>query len=251
MDCTLQESDSTSACDDLGDGAHVPRHVAIIMDGNRRYAKKNNMPTLQGHWHGAEALIEVVSAAQHLGIQILTVFGFSTENWHRSPEEIAALFEVLGHFLVSQRPRMLKEGVRLKSIGDIQRLPKDLVQTLKETEDLTKEGKGITLVMALSYGGRDEIARSFKHLLLDYNKNKFTLDSLDETLIESYLDTREWPDPDLLIRTSGEMRISNFLLWQMAYTELYFTEVLWPEFLPKHLQAAVNDFQRRSRRKGK
>ena len=126
-----------------------------------------------------------------------------------------------------------------------------LCEMLKETEQLTKEGSNITLVLALSYGGRDELMRSFKNLLLDYNKNKFTLESIDESLIESYLDTKVWPDPDLLIRTSGEMRISNFLIWQMAYSELYFTEVLWPEFLPIHLKEAIRAFQKRSRRKGK
>lgn len=251
MDCVLPRTKPpfTNSC--LSEDTPVPRHIAIVMDGNRRYAKKNNIPTLQGHWKGAEALIDIVVAASRMGVKFLTVFGFSTENWDRSDEEVAALFEVLAHFLVALRPRMLAEGVRLKSIGDVKRLPPSLVATLQETEDLTKEGTSITLILALSYGGRDEIVRSFKNLLLDYNKKKFTLASLDESLIESYLDTRQWPDPDLLIRTSGEMRISNFLLWQMAYSELYFSEVLWPEFLPKHLEAAVHAFQKRSRRKGK
>ncbi|MEI6531637.1 MAG: polyprenyl diphosphate synthase [Chlamydiota bacterium] len=251
MDCTFQRAEPTPLATDLNDKECVPKHVAIIMDGNRRYAKKNNLPTLQGHWKGAETLIEIVIAAKDLGIKILTVFGFSTENWERSDQEVEALFEILRVFLISQRPRMLSEGVLLQSIGDIERFPLSLSKTLQETEQLTKGGTGITLVLALSYGGRDELTRSFKNLLIDYNKNKFTLDSIDESLIESYLDTKRWPDPDLLIRTSGEMRVSNFLIWQMAYSELYFTEVLWPEFLPRHLQEAVSAFQKRSRRKGK
>lgn len=234
-----------------GDESDVPRHVAIIMDGNRRYAKKRGIPTLAGHWEGANALIEIVSAADRLGIKILTVFGFSTENWLRTDEEINALFEVLAHFLVSQRERMLREGVKLQSIGDISRLPPTLIDTLKETEEITQEGYGVTLVLALSYGGRDEIVRAFKHMMQDFQKKKFTEESFDEALMESYLDTRHLPDPDLLIRTSGEKRVSNFLLWQMAYSELYFSEVLWPEFLPVHLEQAVEAFQLRSRRKGK
>lgn len=229
----------------------APNHVAIIMDGNRRWAKRENVPTIAGHWQGARALIDVVSHSSKIGIKILTVFGFSTENWYRTDEEIADLFEVLGHFLISQRPRMLAEGVRLQSIGDKERLPRALQDTLKETEEITKDCGIITLVLALSYGGRDEIKRSFQSLLHDYEKKKFTIESVDETLIESYLDTRRWSAPDLLVRTSGEMRISNFLLWQMAYSELYFSDVLWPDFLPEHLEAAVRAYQMRSRRKGK
>lgn len=233
------------------DESDAPRHVAIVMDGNRRYAKKKGIPTLAGHWAGANALIEIVSAADKLNIKILTVFGFSTENWLRTDEEIKALFEVLAHFLVSQRERMLREGVRLQSIGDISRLPQTLIATLRETEELTKEGQGVTLVLALSYGGRDEIVRAWRRMIRDFQKKKFTEENLDEALIASYLDTRHLPDPDLLIRTSGEKRVSNFLLWQMAYSELYFSEVLWPEFLPVHLEQAVEAFRLRLRRKGK
>ena len=251
MGCIFRESEAIVLETNFSENECIPKHVAIIMDGNRRYAKNNHMTNLQGHWKGAETLIEIVKAAKDIGIKILTVFGFSTENWERSDEEIEAFFQVLSGFLISQRLPMIRDGIRLQFIGNINLFPPYLCEMLKETEQFTKEGSNITLVLALSYGGRDELMRSFKNLLLDYDKNKFTLDSIYESLIESYLDTKVWPDPDLLIRTSGEMRISNFLIWQMAYSELYFTEVLWPEFLPIHLKEAIRAFQKRSRRKGK
>ena len=220
------------------------------MDGNRRWAKQRGLPEAKGHWKGAEALIDVVQEASDLGIKILTVFGFSTENWKRSQGEIDPLFAIMAHFLVSQAKRMVKEGVRLRSIGDIGKLPPSLQASLKETEELTKNGNVITLVLALSYGGRDELVRAFQKMLHDAEKKKFQAGSVDEELISSYLDTREFPDLDLFIRTSGEKRVSNFLLWQSAYTELYFTDVLWPDFLPEHLREAVADYKSRNRRKG-
>ncbi len=223
-----------------------PRHVAIIMDGNRRWAKARGLPTLAGHWQGADALVEVVAKAPDYGVRILTVFGFSTENWHRSQEEIDALFHVLHQFLISQRVRMVKEGVCLRSIGDTSRLPPELQAVLRETEEITSKGKRIDLVLALSYGGRDEMVRAIKRI----RDSNIATQDIDEQLVTDFLDTRSWPDPDLVIRTSGEMRISNFILWQMAYAELYFTQTLWPDYQPSHLEEAIGEYLGRKRRKG-
>lgn len=233
----------------------LPRHVAIIMDGNRRWMKKQFLGKLLnhlgGHWAGAEALTKIVEAASDLGLKTLTVFGFSTENWGRSSEEVAALLHILESYLETNRQKMVDQGVRFHVIGDLTPFSQKLKKTIEKTRIATAHGTGINFVVALNYGGRDEIRRATQKILEDAVLNKITAQSLTEETISQYLDTAPFGDPDLLIRTSGERRISNFLLWQMAYTEVYMTETLWPDFTPRDLLKAVLDFQKRQRRKGK
>lgn len=233
----------------------LPRHVAIIMDGNRRWMKKQFFGTLLnhlgGHWAGAETLTKIVEAASDLGLKTLTVFGFSTENWGRSSEEIAALLHILETYLETNRQKMVDQGVRFHVIGDLTPFSQKLKKTIETTRAATAEGQGIDFVVALNYGGRDEIRRAMQKMFGNMLLNKLAPQDLTEETISHYLDTAPFGDPDLLIRTSGEQRISNFLLWQMAYTEVYMTETLWPDFTPRDLLKAVLDFQKRQRRKGK
>jgi undecaprenyl diphosphate synthase len=231
----------------------IPGHVAIIMDGNRRWAKNTFSPLnpLNGHWAGAKAIFKIVQAAQEMGIKVLTVYGFSTENWTRSPEELETLFSVFQTYLKENRQLMIEKGVRLHTIGDLRPFSESLRREVFLTQEATKESKNIDLVVALNYGGRDEIKRAFHRLLNDFNRKKVTFEDITEELISKYLDTSPWGDPELLIRTSGEMRISNFLLWQLAYCEIYVTDVLWPDFTPKELLQAVRAFQNRERRQGR
>lgn len=229
----------------------IPHHVAIIPDGNRRWAKKNGFSIIRGHRQGADNLMEIVKAAKALGIKIITFYIFSTENWARDNIEVRALLWLLESYLVEQAPTMLESGVSLKTIGDISRFPSSVVKTIKNTVELTKHCQDIDMVFALNYGGRDDIRRAVQSILLDFKKeNKFPVEAVTEDLISRYLDTAQWPDPELLIRTSGEQRMSNFLLWQTSYTEIYIADVLWPEFYPEHLLEAILAFQRRERRLG-
>lgn len=228
----------------------VPSHVAIAMDGNRRWATRRFMPALVGHWKGAEAITKVVKAARNLGIRVLTLYAFSTENWHRSQLEVSELMNVISHYLKKHLSFMLKEGVRLGFIGDLSKLPLDLQELIHKTCELTKDGSQIDLVLALNYGGRDEICRAFKSMLNDCEKGLLKKEDISEDLISQYLDTAQWKDPDLFIRTSGEQRLSNFLLWQFAYTEVYITKTLWPDFNEKYLRQAVLEYQQRERRLG-
>jgi undecaprenyl diphosphate synthase len=230
--------------------ARIPHHVAIIPDGNRRWAKKQTEHFQKGHEAGAGNLIEIVKAGKELGIKTLTFYLFSTENWTRSEEEVAALMWLLQVFLRENCREMQEEGVRLKTIGDLSALPNDALAVLQETMEATAHCDQLEMVLALNYGGRDEIRRAFHHILDHYSEGKLRKEEVTETLIASYLDTKHWKDPDLLIRTSGEIRISNFLLWQLSYTEIYSTELLWPEFTPDDLLDAVLDFQKRDRRLG-
>jgi undecaprenyl diphosphate synthase len=228
----------------------VPHHVAVIMDGNRRWAKDRDMPTAFGHWKGAEALTEIVQAASDMGIKILTVYAFSTENWARNKEEVDYLMQLFETYLLQQKDLMVEKGVKLDAIGDLTRLPDRLLKVFQDVKQATREGKKIELVLALSYGGRDEILRGVRSLVEDVQKGHLDKHQLDEKLFSKYLDTAKWPDPDLLIRTSGENRLSNFLLWQLCYTEVVITDVLWPDFLFNNLQDAVNEYRSRKRRRG-
>lgn len=234
----------------LLDPKKIPEHVAIIMDGNRRWAKKWNKPVEVGHWQGAQTLDQIVRAAIGLGIKVLTVYSFSTENWNRSSEEVDALMHLLKTYLKTQREIMVKEGVRLKSIGDLSKLPEDVRQVLRETKEATKGGSQIDLVLALNYGGRDDIRRATLRLLDEVEAGRLRKEEITEKTISEFLDTSQWPDPDLLIRPSGDLRISNFLIWQISYSEIYYTDVLWPDFSKSHLLGAVVDFQKRNRRFG-
>jgi len=234
----------------LIDPKKIPHHVAIIMDGNRRWAKKRRKPVEVGHWQGAETLDQIVRAAIGLGIKALTVFSFSTENWNRQPEEVESLMHLLETYLINQRETMLKEGVRLKTIGNISRLPDNVRRALQETKEVTQRGDQIDLVLALNYGGRDDIRRATIRLIEEVESGRIQKDEITEQVISERLDTAEWPDPDILIRPSGDVRISNFLIWQISYSEIYYTDVLWPDFSKSHLLDAVIEFQKRNRRFG-
>lgn len=230
---------------------HVPEHVAIIMDGNRRWAKRQGLPPTMGHWKGADTLTNTVEAAIKLGIKVLTVYSFSTENWNRSQNEVETLIEVLKIQLLKQQEMMIKEGVRFHTIGDISRFPKDLIDVIESTKKVTEKGTVMDLVVALNYGARDEICRAVQTIVKDCMKGQFLQEEISEKLIARYLDTRRWKDPELLIRTSGEKRLSNFLLWQISYSEVYVTDVLWPDFRPRDLLDALLEYQQREHRLGK
>jgi undecaprenyl diphosphate synthase len=249
---TLAQEESLFSPHELAllDPRRIPRHVAIAMDGNRRWAKKRFLPAVAGHWKGADALIRTVRAASNLGIKVITVYSFSTENWSRSPDEVHELMYLFKVNLRRQKESMIKEGVKLDTIGDIARFPQELQEVLQETKEATASGDKIELVLALNYGGRDELTRAVRSLVEDIEKGHISKNEVTETLIARYLDTAKWGDPDLLIRTSGEYRLSNFLLWQLSYAEVHFTQTLWPDFKPKDLLAAVLDYQQRGRRLG-
>lgn len=234
----------------LIDPAKVPKHIAFIMDGNRRWAKRNKLPALRGHYQGAENLMKIVKASSLLGVKTLTVYAFSTENWSRSEHEVKAIMALFKLYLTTKKEIMCKEGVRLGSIGDLSRLPKNVQKLFYATKDATKNGHKIELILALNYGARDEIVRAFRRMLEDYEEKKFSKQDLSEELVEKYLDTHGTQDPELLIRTSGELRVSNFLLWQISYSEIYITDVLWPDFTEEHLIDAVLEYQKRERRLG-
>jgi len=229
----------------------LPAHIAIIMDGNGRWAKQRGLERVFGHQQGVSSLRQIVEAASDLGIGYLTLYAFSTENWGRPDDEVAALMSLMVQSLNNETETLLKNKIRLKVIGDIERLDKDLRTKLNETIRLTSVGKGLSLVIALSYSSRWEISEASRKIALEALQGRINPDSIDEDLFGEYLTTAGIPDPELLIRTSGERRISNFLLWQLAYCELYFTDKLWPDFSKEDLYDAIIDFQKRERRFGK
>jgi undecaprenyl diphosphate synthase len=227
-----------------------PRHIAIIMDGNGRWAKARGLPRIAGHRQGAEAVRRTVRAAGDLGIPYLTLFGFSSENWKRPLQEIDDLMGLLRHYLRGEIAELHKNGVRLRVIGDRERLASDIVTLIANAEALTRANSGVNLTIALSYGGRAEIVAAVRAIAARSADGGLSPGDIDETVISRYLFTAGIPDPDLLIRTSGEQRISNFLLWQCAYSELVFTKTLWPDFGPADLEQAIADFGCRDRRYG-
>lgn len=229
----------------------LPKHVAIIMDGNGRWAKNRGEQRAYGHIHGVKGVRESLAAASELGIKYLTLYAFSTENWDRPPEEVAALMDLLVQTIIKEIEGLQENEVRLRVIGDMDKLPVDCRNALLEAAERTKSNDRITLVLALSYSSRWEITQAMKKLAEDVKKGEIESQNIDETVISKYLQTRNIPDPELLIRTSGEKRISNFLLWQIAYSELYFTETLWPDFNKEDFFEAVLAFQTRERRFGK
>jgi undecaprenyl diphosphate synthase len=224
----------------------IPKHIAIIMDGNRRWAKQRGLPPMMGHWEGAETLTEIVRAASDLGVKTVTVYAFSTENWGRSPSEVEDLMNIFELYLMRKKEHMIRDGVKLDAIGDLSRLPERVLNAFHQTKKATEHCDRINLVLALNYGGRDEIRRAIVKIL----EEKVAPEEVTEELIGKHLDTVRFGDPDLLIRTSGEMRVSNFLLWQISYAEIFSAHMLWPDFSPKHLFEAVLTFQRRNRRLG-
>ncbi len=229
----------------------IPKHVAVIMDGNGRWAKERGKERVFGHISGVDSVRETLKAATKIGVKYLTLYTFSTENWNRPKEEVDALMDLLVNTIAGEVDDLNKNGVRLKVIGDMDALPSSCVDALNNALEATADNDTITLVLALSYSSRWEITRAIRSIAEDVNRGKITADIINEQLISSYLDTREIPDPDLLIRTSGEQRISNFLLWQIAYSELYFTETLWPDFKEENFYKAVLEYQHRERRFGK
>lgn len=228
----------------------LPQHLAIIMDGNGRWAEQRRLPRIAGHRKGVETVQQVVRSCRQLGIRFLTLYAFSSENWGRPDEEVGALMGLLGVYLRRELKTMLREGIRLRVIGETSRLPAEVQDILRDAVDRTADRTTMTLTLALSYGSRDELLRATRRIGAELAEGRLALEQIDETIFSEHLDTCGLPDPDLLIRTSGEMRISNFLLWQIAYTELYFSEVFWPDFSEQELQNALEEYARRQRRFG-
>lgn len=236
---------------ELLDKQNIPQHIAIIMDGNGRWAQQKGAMRIFGHRNALTAVRESIEIATEIGVKYLTLYAFSTENWSRPQEEVNALMEILINSITDEVPTMMKNNIRLSSIGDIQSLPKNAQKKLAEAAEMTGGNSGLTVFLALSYSGRWEIEKAVKDIVKEVVEGKLSIEAINQQVIADHLDTKNVPDPELLIRTSGEVRISNFLLWQLAYTELYFTEVLWPDFRKEHLLEAVLDYQKRERRFGK
>jgi undecaprenyl diphosphate synthase len=228
----------------------VPRHIAIIMDGNGRWAKARGLPRIAGHRRGAEAARAAVIAAAELGVPYLTLFGFSSENWKRPSAEIGDLMGLLRHYLRGEIAELHRNGVRLKVIGELGRLAPDIIDLIEHAEAVTRDNTRITLMIALSYGGRAEIVAAVRTIAQQVVAGRLAADAIDEDCLACHLFTADIPDPDLLIRTSGEQRISNFLLWQCAYSEMLFTKTLWPDFSKRDLEQAIDEFCGRERRYG-
>lgn len=228
----------------------LPRHIAIIMDGNGRWAKQHRKMRTFGHQHGVEAVRDTVEGAAEIGINYLTLYAFSTENWNRPRYEINALMDLLIKTIAKETKTLMDNNIRLQAIGDVESLPKSCINSLNRSIALTKDNSRMTLVLALSYSSRWEIANAVKKIVQQVEEKKIQAKEVSEELLENFLTTHNMPDPELMIRTSGEYRISNFLLWQMAYTELYFTDKLWPDFRREDLFHAIVDFQKRERRFG-
>lgn len=227
-----------------------PAHVAVIMDGNGRWAKARGLPRTAGHKKGVDAVRSTVEAARELGIGYLTIFSFSSENWRRPEEEVSDLMQLLRFYLRSEIAELHRGGVRLRVIGDRERLSADIIRLIEKAEDLTKDNRRLTLVVALSYGSRQEIVTAARRLAEEVRAGRLEPRDIDEALFAGRLFTADIPDPDLIVRTSGEKRISNFLLWQAAYAELVFVDTLWPDFTKRDLEAAIEEFHRRERRFG-
>ena len=228
----------------------LPQHVAIIMDGNGRWAKSRHLPRIEGHRAGAESARVIIRAAGELGIKYLTLYAFSVEDWNPPPEEVEALMKYLIHYLKSETPELNKNNVRLEVIGQIYRLPENVQEHLRKSIATLSKNNGLTLVMALSYGGRSEIVDAVRSLARKAKDGELDPDDITEKVFSQHLYTRNVPDPDLLIRTSGEMRVSNFLLWQISYTELVVTQTLWPDFRKPQFFTALEEYNRRHRRFG-
>ena len=229
----------------------IPRHVAIIMDGNGRWAKRQGMARMFGHRQGVETVHHITEAAAELGISYMTLYAFSTENWNRPKDEVDALMALLVDTIAKETPTLMKNNIRLQTIGELSRLPQVTRDNFMACIEETTKNTGLTLVIALSYSARWELIRATQKIAAAVKEGEMLIEDINEEVIGGYLTTSNMPDPDLLIRTSGELRISNFLLWQLAYSELYFTDCLWPEFTPEEFYHAIVDYQHRERRFGK
>ena len=233
------------------DPNRIPEHVAIIMDGNGRWAKKQGFLRIFGHRQGVDTVRNVVETAAEIGVKYLTLYAFSTENWSRPKAEVNALMELLVDSIRKETPRMMQNGIRLETIGNVDQLPKGCNKTLSETVEETKGNTRMTLILALSYSGRWDIIEAVRKIAADVKKGLLDPDAIGEADLNAALNTSRYPNPDLLIRTSGEQRISNFLLWEIAYSEIHFTRVLWPDFSTEDFYKAIIDYQGRERRFGK
>ena len=229
---------------------NVPQHIAIILDGNGRWAKSKGMPRNYGHAQGAKNVEKICEEAWRMGIKYLTVYAFSTENWSRPQNEVDALMKLLRNYMKTCLKTAAKNDMKIRVIGDIEPLDEDIKSRIRELEEATANNGGLNFTIALNYGSRDEMIRGMRKMYADLRDGKLQENEIDETHFETYLDTKDIPDPDLLIRTSGEQRLSNYLLWQLAYSEFYFTEVPWPDFHKEELEKAVEAYNKRDRRFG-
>ncbi|MCR4831624.1 MAG: isoprenyl transferase [Pseudobutyrivibrio sp.] len=229
---------------------NVPEHIAIILDGNGRWAKSKGMPRTYGHTVGAKNVETICRAAHDLGVKYVTMYAFSTENWSRPDDEVKALMKLLGEYIKTCMRTAKKDNLRVRFIGDLTKLDDKLRASIAELIEYSSQFTGLTLTIAINYGSRDEMIRAIKHIAADVKAGDVDIDDIDEKLFSSYLDTKDIPDPDFMIRTSGEQRLSNYLLWQFAYAEFYFTPVPWPEFTPEELKKAVEEYDKRNRRFG-
>lgn len=245
-----KSSAATKEILDKIDKSRIPRHVAIIMDGNGRWAKKRGLPRSMGHRAGVETIREIVKTSSSLGIKYLTLYAFSTENWKRPKDEVNTLMSLLIEFLRKEIDELNKNNVIVKAIGDISQLPRQCIDELNRAYDLTKNNKGLCLNLALNYGSRDEITKAVINIAREVKKGNIEIGDINEKLISDNLYTKGIPDPDLLIRPSGEYRLSNYLLWQVAYSEFWFSDIYWPDFKPIYLYNAILDYQNRDRRFG-
>lgn len=229
----------------------IPNHVAIILDGNGRWAKQHGMPRNYGHIQGAKTVEDMCEIAYNMGIQYLTVYAFSTENWNRPQDEVSALMKLLRNYMVNCKKRANKNNMRVRVIGDKTGLDEDIREKIEDLEEATKNNTGLQFTIAINYGGRDEIRRTMESMAKQVKEGEISPEEITEDMISGFLDTKGLPEPDLLIRTCGEQRISNFLLWQCAYTEFYFAEVAWPDFNKEELEKAVAAYNQRDRKFGK
>lgn len=228
----------------------TPEHIAIILDGNGRWAKSKGMPRNYGHTVGAKNVENICKAANDLGVKYLTLYAFSTENWNRPESEVAALMKLLESYLKNCIKTANKNNMRVRVIGEISRLSENFQEKIRNLEEVSSVNTGLNLTIAINYGSRDEMIRAVKHMIADHDAGKLSADDIDADTFSSYLDTKELPDPDLLIRTSGEQRLSNYLLWQLAYSEFYFTDVPWPAFDKNELKKSIDAYNKRDRRFG-
>jgi undecaprenyl diphosphate synthase len=243
-------ADDKKIQDELRSAGDIPIHIAIIMDGNGRWAKNRSLPRVAGHQEGVSSVRDVVESCGQLGVEYLTLYAFSTENWKRPQDEVSMLMRLLLNSLRDETKRLHENNVRLTAVGDIEKLPREVQKKLSETIDVTKNNTGLTLNLALSYSGKWEILKAIKEIARKVKTGELKIDDINETLVSNNLMTSGMPDPDLLIRTGGEYRVSNFMLWQLAYSELYISPNYWPEFRRSHLYDAIRDYQSRERRFG-
>lgn len=246
----FSKEDADPKEDVIIEGKPVPKHIAIIMDGNGRWAKKRNLPRTVGHKAGVETIREIVKECSNVGVEYLTLYAFSTENWKRPKEEVGTLMKLLVEYLRNEFEELNSNNVVINNIGEISLLPEICQKELENAYNRTKNNTGLVLNLALNYGGRNEILNAFKNLHNDISSGKISGDNITEETLSKYLYTASMPDPDILIRTSGEQRLSNFLLWQLAYSEFWFTDVYWPDFTKEILRKAIYDYQHRDRRFG-